>query len=36
MEGQCDFIGPAFTLMKGILFVRVAGNSYANQTAYWQ
>ena len=36
MEVQCEFIGPVFTGIKGIPFVKVTGKSYDNQPACWQ
>jgi len=36
MEVQCEFIGPVFTGMKGLPFVKVFGKSYDNQPACWK
>lgn len=36
MEIQCEFIGPVFTGLKGLPFVKVSGKSYDNQPACWQ
>lgn len=36
MEVQCEFVGPVFTGIKGIPFVKVTGKSYDNQPACWQ
>lgn len=36
MEVQCDFIGPVFTGINGIPFVKVTGKSYDNQPACWR
>lgn len=36
MEVQCEFIGPVFSGIKGIPFVKVTGKSYDSQPACWQ